>query len=57
MEIGATYVKIPLYNSMLFDAAGISARLAMTAVNRMTKSAAPNCFPNEFCQRKWTVGP
>ena len=44
--MGATYLKIALYNGMLFEAEGISFRLAITAVNRITNKAAPNCFPN-----------
>ena len=46
MEIGATYLNITLYNPILFEAEGISFRFAITAVKRMTRSAAPNCFPN-----------
>ena len=40
------YLKITLYKPMLFEADGINFRFAITAVKRMTKSAAPNCFPN-----------
>jgi len=35
-----------LYKGILLDAEGISFRLAMTAVNRITSTAAPNYFPN-----------
>ena len=38
--------KIKEYNSMLFEADGISLRLAIIAVNNITKRAEPNCFPN-----------
>lgn len=37
---------MPLYNGMLLDAEGMSFKLAITAVNKMTSKAAPNCFPN-----------
>lgn len=37
---------MPLYNSILLEADGISFKLAKTAVNKMTNKAAPNCFPN-----------
>ena len=46
MEIGATYLKIPLYNGMLLEAEGIIFRFANTAVNRITNKAAPNFLPN-----------
>lgn len=44
--MGATYLKIAEYNGMLLEADGINLKLAMTAVNRITNNAAPNCFPN-----------
>ena len=46
IDIGAIYSKIIEYNSILFEADGISFRLAIIAVNNITKRAEPNCFPN-----------
>ena len=38
--------KIIEYNSILFEADGISLRLAIIAVNNITNRAEPNCFHN-----------
>ena len=45
IEIGAIYSKIIEYNLIVFEADGISLRLAIIAVNNITKRAEPNCFP------------
>jgi hypothetical protein len=46
MDIGAIYLKIISYNSILFDAAGIRLKFAITAVKSITNNAAPpSCFP------------
>ena len=46
IDIGATYLKIISYNSILLDAEGIKLKFAITAVNSITRSAGPpSCFP------------
>jgi len=46
IDIGATYLKMALYNGMLLEAEGINFMLAIIAVNNITNKDAPNCLPN-----------
>ena len=45
MDIGATYLNIISYSSILLDAEGIRPILATIAVNRIDSKAAPSCLP------------
>ena len=44
-QLGENISKIIEYNLIVFEADGISLRLAIIAVKNITKRAEPNCFP------------